>query len=572
MEVVAITTGASLRSTLEWHRLPWPKIHRNVRRLQARIVKAVRAGQPRKARALQFILTRSLSGKALAVRRVTENQGKRTPGVDGETWNTPNRKFQGLQSLQHKGYRSQPLRRVYIPKPGNPQKKRGLSIPTMRDRAMQALYKLALDPIAETLADPNSYGFRKERSTADAIEQCFICLGQKGSAQWILEGDIQACFDKISIPWLLTHIPMPKGILKQWLQAGFIDRNVFYPTAAGVPQGGIASPVIANLALDGLEKLLAEHFPKTATPNPQVYLVRWADDFIITGRSKEWLEQQVKPLVEQFLQARGLTLSPEKTTITHIDDGFDFLGQNIRKYNGKLLIKPAQKNIKALLTKVRAIIKANQQATAGQLIQRLNPIIRGWANYHRHVVSKDTFRQVDHLIFQALWRWATRRHRAKSVFWIKQKYFRSVRGRDWVFFGQFTDRNNQTREIRLFDAMSIPIKRHVKIRAKANPYDPDWEIYFEQRLETKMRDTFKGETRWLNLWQAQQGLCPICRQKITPETGWHTHHITWRTHGGTDNLDNLVLLHPNCHRQVHSQDLTVTKPCPSLGIGKARAG
>jgi RNA-directed DNA polymerase len=566
---VATTTGANLRSPLDWHALNWPKIYRNVRRLQARIVKAERAGQKRKVRALQFILTRSLSGKALAVRRVTENQGKRTPGVDGDIWNTPTKKTAAIASLRQKGYRAQPLRRVYIPKAGNRQKKRGLGIPTMKDRATQALYLLALDPIAETRSDPNSYGFRKERSTSDAIEQCFNCLSRKTSAQWILEGDIQACFDKISTSWLLTHTPMHKGILSQWLRAGYIERKVLYPTEAGVPQGGVASPVIANMALDGLEKLLAERFPRTATCNSQVYLVRWADDFIITGRSKELLEQEVKPLVEQFLQVRGLTLSPQKTKITSINEGFDFLGQNIRKYKGKLLIKPAQKNIKAFLTKVRLTIKASKQTTAGQLIQQLNPIIRGWANYHRHVVSKATFNRVNHLIFQALWRWAKRRHPTKSARWIKQKYFRSVEQRNWVFFGQFSDKENQTKEIRLFNLMSLPIKRHLKIKATANPYDPEWEIYFEQRLEIKMRDTFKGETRWLNLWQAQQGLCPICQQKITPETGWHTHHLIWRTNGGTDTLDNLVLLHPNCHRQVHSQDLTVIKPCPSLGIGKA---
>jgi RNA-directed DNA polymerase len=267
---------------------------------------------------------------------------------------------------------------------------------------MQALYKLALDPIAETRADPNSYGFRSERSTADAIEQCFICLGRKDSAQWILEGDIQACFDKISHSWLLRHIPMPKAILHQWLKAGFIDQDLFQPTQAGVPQGGIASPVIANMALDGLEKLLTEQFPKTTGLNPQVHLVRWADDFIITGRNKELLEQEVKPLVAQFLQVRGLSLSPEKTKITHIQEGFDFLGQNLRKYDDKLLIKPAQKNVQAFLTKVRSLIKTNKQATADQLIQQLNPIIRGWANYHRHVVSKTTFNKVDHLIFPSL--------------------------------------------------------------------------------------------------------------------------------------------------------------------------
>ncbi len=559
--------GASFHPPIDWHAINWKKVHRNVRRLQVRMVKAIQAGRWGKVKALQHLLTHSFSAKALAVRRVTENPGKRTPGVDGEIWDTPVKKAQGIQSLRQHGYRAQPLRRVYIPK-GDGAKKRPLGIPTMKDRAFQTLYKLSLDPIAETTGDPNSYGFRQGRSTADAIGQCFLSLCRETSAQWIFEADIQSCFDQICHQWLLDHIPINKPILAQWLKAGIIDRYTFQTTEAGTPQGSPISPVLANLTLDGLEKTLQQALPKTTSEgaNPKVNLVRFADDFIATSSSYLFLETQVKPLISQFLQERGLTLSPQKTTITHIEQGFDFLGQNIRKYKGKLLIKPARKSVKAFLTKVRATIKANQQATAGHLITQLKPLIRGWTNYHRHVVSKKTFHAVDTQIWRALWRWAKRRHPTKSRHWIKHKYFGPPEGRKWDSFGFVTDDKGQTHQVVLLRAADVTIKRHVKVKAQANPFDPDWAPYFELRLDAKMADHLQGKRKALALWQAQQGFCPVCQQKITPQTGWHSHHLIWRVHGGDDTLQNQVLLHPNCHYQVHSQGLMVVKPRPSLGV------
>lgn len=555
-------TGATSRQTIDWHTINWKKVHREVRRLQARIVKAVRAGKWGKVKSLQRLLTRSFSGRALAVRRVTENRGKKTAGVDGELWDTPAKKGRAVERLRQRGYRAQPLRRVYIPKSGQSTKKRGLNIPTMLDRAMQTLYRFALEPIVETMADPNSYGFRKERSPADAIEQCFKCLGQKHSAQWILDADIRACFDEISHQWLLDHIPIEKWILKQWLKAGYIEQDQFYPTEAGTAQGGTISPTVANYALDGLERTLKEHFPRTSKPNPKVHLIRFADDIVITGRSKDLLEKEVKPVVTQFLQERGLTLSPRKTKIVHINQGFDFLGQNIRTYNNKLLIKPAKKSVKALLTNVRYTLNKNKQAPAGQMVMKLNPIIRGWVNYHRHVVSKATFVQVDNQIFKAVWQWAKRRHPNKSRKWIRRKYFRTRNNFSWTFFGQKPGGSENPPLVHLFRASQTPIKRHIKVKAAANPYDPDWELYFEKRLDTKMKQNLQGRKRLLSLWQSQNGLCPVCDQKITQDTGWHRHHLTPRTKGGDDRLTNLVLLHPNCHRQVHNQRLTVTKPRP----------
>jgi RNA-directed DNA polymerase len=299
--------GAASHETVDWHAIDWRKAHRNVRRLQARIVKAEQEGKTSKAQALQHLLTHSFSGRALAVKRVTENRGKRTPGVDGELWNTPQKKAQAVPSLRRRGYRPQPLRRRYIPKSNG--RLRPLGIPTMKDRAMQALYLLALDPIAETLADPNSYGFRQLRSPADAIEQCFNVLATRYSAEWVWEGDIRSCFDRISHDWLLAHIPIDKTILRKWLKAGYMDEFVLYPTEDGTPQGGIISPVLANMTLDGLEQVLGEAFPKHLRQQYKLHVVRFADDFIIVCISKEVLEEKVIPLVVDFLQERGLTVT-----------------------------------------------------------------------------------------------------------------------------------------------------------------------------------------------------------------------------------------------------------------------
>jgi RNA-directed DNA polymerase len=562
----ATAAGASFHGVIGWHAIDWQKVNNNVRRLQARIVKATQEKRWGKVKALQRLLTHSFSGKALAVRRVTENQGKNTPGVDKIVWNTPQKKLNGVYSLRQRDYHPQPLRRVYIPKKNG--KKRPLSIPVMKCRAMQALYLLALDPVAETTADPNSYGFRVGRSTADAIEQCFCVLGKRTSPQWILEGDIKGCFDAISHDWLLSHIPMEKAMLNRWLKAGYVDGHVLSPTKAGTPQGGICSPALANLTLNGLERMLMERFPKVKTAKGAlVNIVRFADDFIVTGRSKELLEQEGKPLVERFMKERGLELSQEKTSITHIEDGFDFLGQNVRKYKTgkrqKLLITPSAKNVKAFLEKVRGIVKANKALPAGKLIVKLNPIIRGWARYHQHVVSKKTFNDVDDAIYHMIRRWAKRRHPNKSHEWIAKKYFTTVGGNHWVFYAEVDGKLKY-----LTEATHVAIQRHTKVRGEANPYDPAWETYYEKRLDVHMAANLKGKRWLLHLWKEQNGLCPVCNQKITKITGWHSHHILWRSKGGPDTAENRVLLHPTCHQQVHNLGIAVEKPRPSKRKGR----
>src|SRR5439155_13246849 len=306
--------GAASRREVTWRTIDGSAVQRTVRRLQARIVKATQEGRWGKGQVLQRLLTHSFSGKALAVRRVTENQGKKTAGVDKDIWDTPDKKAQAVHTLKQRGYHPQPLRRVYIPKSNG--RRRPSGIPAMFCRAMQALYLLALNPIAETAGDRNSYGFRPERSAAYAIEQCFNVLSHDYSAQWVLEGDIKSCFDGISHPWLEAHIPMDKSMLHKWLKAGYIDKQIFYRTEEGTPQGGPISPVLANLTLDGLEHEIRSLFPGyRQRQRAKVNLIRFADDFVITGSSKELLEQEVKPLVEQFMKERGLALSAEKTLI-----------------------------------------------------------------------------------------------------------------------------------------------------------------------------------------------------------------------------------------------------------------
>ena len=544
----------------QWHDIDWCRVQRNVRAMQVRIAKACREGKWRRVKALQRMLTRSRSARYLAVRRVTENQGKRTAGVDRVLWDTPDAKWKAANGLKRHGYKPRPLRRVYIPKSNG--KERPLGIPTMTDRAMQALYLLALAPIAETKGDPNSYGFRIERSTADAMGQLFVCLSKKVSAQWILEADIQGCFDHINHDWMLANVPMDKAILRKWLKAGVIHKGQLQATDAGTPQGGIISPTLANMALDGLETQLKQYLGVTRARKLKINVVRYADDFVITGNSKEVLESEIRPWVEQFLAVRGLQLSPEKTHIVHTDQGFDFLGWNFRKYDGKLLIKPSKKNVRAFYHKVKEVIDANKMVKQEYLIRLLNPILKGWALYHQPVVAKQAYSRMDNLLFHALWRWAKRRHPNKSLQWIGKKYFRIQGSRSWVFATTMLEENGTKKEVALYSLASTPIERHRKVSGEYNPFDPSMEDMGEKLRTAQMLKKLKYRKQILSLYQSQKGLCLMCKQPITKETGWHDHHIIHRTHGGRDTLDNRVLLHPICHQQLHSRGLTVNKPAP----------
>lgn len=552
----AVASGAPINRYEHWHDMDWAKCHYVVKRHQARIVKATKENKWGKVKSLQHLLTHSFCAKALAVKRVSENRGRNTPGVDGKIWSTPVAKMNAINALKQKGYKPEPLRRVKIPKANG--KERPLGIPTMQDRAMQALYLLALEPVSETLADHHSYGFRPSRSAADAIEQTFKLLSQSHSPNWVMEGDIKACFDNIDHDWLTARAPMDRKILRKWLKAGYVENGSLFRTESGTPQGGIISPTLANIALDGLQEAVDKVIPKTTRRGQKfakVNFVRYADDFIITGATKEVLEDEVKPAVMEFFKARGLSLSEEKTKITHVDNGFDFLGQNVRRYSGKLFIKPSLKSISNIKTKIRSIVSSNKQATTESLIRKLNPVIRGWAEYHKHVVSAEIFHSIDAFIWKQVWQWSKRRHPKKSSSWVKKRYFQPYGQRNWVFSTETRqlDHDGKRKWMRLYSASNVQIQRHVKIRAQANPYDADWESYFDSRLAGLMKMTLKGRKKLTRIWMNQRGQCPSCSLPITKETGWDIHHKTRKVDGGTDSTSNLVMLHINCHRQTHSQ-------------------
>lgn len=552
------STCASPHQTVDWHQINWAAVHCKVKRLQVRIAKATMEGRWGKVKALHRLLTHSFSGKALAVKRVTENRGRKTPGVDRVIWQTPEDKTKAINQLRRHGYKPSPLRRIHIPKATG--KMRPLSIPTHIDRAMQALYLLALEPTAECMADHNSYGFRPFRSTADAIARCFNIYRFDNSAEWAFEGDIEGCFDNISHEWLLANIPMDKVILRKFLKAGYVFKNKLFPTNDGTPQGGIISPVLANITLDGLEKELSSRFFKQSVwnkqtkeleyHNPQVFFVRYADDFVISARSKEILEEQVIPVVRDFLAKRGLRLSTEKCKITHINDGFDFLGQNVRKYNGKLLIKPSKKNIRCFINKVSTILRENKTAKQQNLIGILNPIIRGWANYHSHIVAKEVFNKVDDVIYRMLWSWCKRRHPKKGGPWLKDKYFTSNTSRTWLFTAHVYNGEGKS-SLRLLKAASTPIIRHRKIRETANPYNPADEYYLEKHHFENGKRNFSTHKRLLRLWITQKGKCPICNKPLTLDSGWEEHRIVEGFRGGKYTVGNTVLLHDICHLNYH---------------------
>ena len=469
-----------------WAQVDWDRARREVRRLQMRIAKAVKEGRWRMVRALQYLLSRSFYAKLLAVKRVTSNRGKKTPGVDGILWRGARAKWRAACSLRRRGYQPQPLRRIYIPKK-NSLKKRPLSIPCMYDRAMQALYKLALAPVAETTADGNSHGFREGRSCADAIAAAFNALSKPNSATWVLEGDIKGCYDNISQQWMLENIPMDKGVLRKWLESGYVEEGRLYPTRKGTPQGGIISPTLSNMTLDGLEQAVHSAIPRRSRVN----FVRYADDFIITGKSKHLLETQVKPVVVRFLAERGLTLSEEKTSITHIKHGFKFLGQTFRKNGNVLRITPAKEGVLALKRKVGDLCRKYVSAPMPALIKALNQTLQGWGNYHRHVVASEAFSQIDTHVYEQLWRMIRRRHPNKSKKWLVRKYW-TVGGTNT--FSIRCKTRTGPRTYRVVRLSSIGIRRHIKIRASANPYTREDAAYFWQRRNVKESRFLPGFT------------------------------------------------------------------------------
>lgn len=465
---------------IQWETIDWLKVEIEVNRLQTRIAKATADGKRNKAKRLQYLLTHSFTAKAFAVRKVTTNKGKNTSGVDKKLWSTSSSKMKAVLTLTDRGYRAKPLKRVYIAKKGK-NKKRPLGIPTMYDRAMQTLYALALEPIAETKADNISFGFRRGRNAKDACEQIFSILARKCSPTWVLEGDIKGCFDNINHEWLQSNIPMDRRIMRQFLKSGFIYEGKLFPTETGSPQGGAISSLYANMTLDGLEKVIQEKYHRNSIGNitnhyrakTKVNLVRYADDFIITANSKETAEE-LKSIVSEFLESRGLTLSEEKTTITHIDNGFDFLGWTFKKFKGKLIVKPSKNSIKSLIRKCSTIIlKEGKASTQSNLIRRLNQVIRGWTNYHKHVVASKAFSYINNIIYLLLQRWVKHRHPNKNNRWRLNKYWHEKNGKPWVF---------TTDEYTLINLRRINIVRHPKLQISKTPF-LDKDYFIKRRLK-----------------------------------------------------------------------------------------
>lgn len=464
------------RQPTDWEAIDWHQVRQQVRRLQMRIAKAARAKRSGKVKALQWLLVHSWAARLWAVRRVTRSRGRSTPGIDGVCWRTPRAKLAAAHRLRRRGYRPQPVRRVFIPKPSGGR--RPLGIPTMHDRAMQALYALALEPVAECTADRHSYGFRPSRSTADALGQCFIVLAKRHAPTWVLDADITGCFDHLNRPWLLDHVPLDRRVLRGWLEAGVLEGQVLSHPAAGTPQGGVISPLLANLALDGLEAAVRRVVPARGA---KVHVVRYADDFIITGRSRELLEEVVRPAVEGFLAARGLVLSPAKTRLVTIEQGFDFLGCTLRKRRRTLLITPSAPKVRGFARELRRFIMQHVSLPTEDLLRQLNLRLRGWGLYYRHVVASRSFGWVDEQVRRALLAWARRRHPNKSPAWRRRHYWLPVPGHPPQFAAVSSRADGSRVRTALVRLGSLGIRRHVKVRSEATPYDPHFDAYFAAR-------------------------------------------------------------------------------------------
>ena len=526
----------------QWKNIDWKKAENEVNRLQIRIAKATLEKKWNTVKRLQYLLTHSYYAKVLAVRKVTTNKGKKTSGVDKELWVTTASKMRGVLSLTDKNYKSKPLRRVYIEKKGK-KAKRPLGIPCMYDRAMQALYALALDPVAEVTADKKSFGFRKGRSCHDACEYMFTALSRNMCATWVLEGDIKGCFDNISHDWLIENIPMDKSVLKQFLKAGFVFKNELFPTDDGTPQGGVISPILANMALDGIEKVLSDRFHVNRLGKVdlrfknahKVNFVRYADDFIVTAATKE-IAEEAKVIIRDFLKTRGLELSEEKTLISHIDDGFDMLGWTFRKFNGKLIVKPSKKSMKNFVGSLSdTILKRGKAWKQEVLIEKLNQQIRGWTNYHQSVCASEAFSHIDFVLYNLLWRWAKRRHPHKGRWWVSTNYWHRRGNRSWVF-------STDNKELLRVDHISIV--RHTKVRMNANPY-LDTEYFIKRKFEHGMK---RLSGRFKLIWRNQDGCCFHCGMPMEIKDDREIFFKVAKSVGGEDVVPNMAYVHKSCNQ------------------------
>jgi len=541
----------------KFNEIDWAQCLKSVARLQHKIVVAYEDKQFRLVKNLQNVLVNSFAARALAVKRVISNSGAKTPGIDKEIWNTEASRSQAIIKLKDlKNYSPKPLRRVYIPKPDTTStgSKRPLSIPTLFDRAMQALHLMALDPIAEVLADKHSYGFRPYRSPNDALQACYIILGNKERARYVLDADIKKFFDRINHDYILKTIPMDKRLLKAWLKAGYFEAEQLHDTDSGVPQGGIISPTIANMVLNGLSAAIEESVKhlKTKKFSPKVNTIRYADDFIVTGATEEILKENVLPKIKGFLEERGLELNMEKTKIVEITEGFDFLGFNFRKYkdlkrtSGEvMLIKPSEKSLQKIRSKIKGIFRDNKKVTAYILISTLNPVLRGWANYFSSSVAKRAYTKINMYLFYKLLQWVKRKHLELGVREAVKRNFQRKGTRGWIFTGTTAE----GKPVDLFDITSVKIKRHIKVK-DFNPYLLENAEYYKDRVKKEYKKNIEFNPYQLKVLSKTQGMCKVCNLPIFPQEDAEIHHIKSKRLGGSDSIANLLMLHKSCHNLV----------------------